>query len=484
MLYGRNSFRAVICWGISIFWLGIPCEAQTTWRRTYGGYGSDVGNSVRQTVDGGFIIAGSTGSFGQDGDAYVIKTDGDGLPQWTRTYGGDGVQTGVACRELPDGYAIAGTTSNGPQGGYDLYLIKTDLDGNPIWERTYGTTAWDICNDMKVTSSGFVLAGTSYIENVGDAFIVKVDFNGDTLWTRTLGGEYFDEALGVIVTSSDDIVVAGMTNTTIDDPDAFVAKVASDGSLIWSTSFGGDSIDYFHSVVETVDGGFACSGGTSSYSNVMQVFLVKVDANGDSVFQERYFDTEDSEGREIQVNSNGDFAIAAYNGHFNAGGKDMVLLLTSSTGNFILGKNYGGPDDEVGTSLQPLPDGGYIIIGTTEGYGPGLSAIYVVRSNQNGETLDDTVYEMLDNIGVGEIGVEGPAVLLFPNPASTACKFTTTIEIDQVQIFDLQGRCMNSWERPIPEKLDLHGISPGSYRVVMTDVKRARVVLPLVVQGR
>src|SRR5690606_31669389 len=121
------------------------------------------------------------------------------------------------------------------------------------------------------------------------------------LWTRTLGGEYFDEALGVIVTSSDDIVVAGMTNTTIDDPDAVVAKGASDGSLIWSTSFGGDRIDYVHSVVETGDGGFACSGGTSSYSNVMQVFLVKVDANGDSVFQERYFDTEDSEGREIQV---------------------------------------------------------------------------------------------------------------------------------------------------------------------------------------
>ncbi len=443
-----------------------------------------MGSSVSQTSDGGFIIAGSTGSFGSDGDAYVVKTDGNGLPQWTHVYGGMGIQTGVACRELSDGYIVAGTTSMGEYGSYDMFMSRIDLGGNVVWQRSYGTSAWDICNDVKVTSNGFALVGESYANNEGDAFVIRTDFNGDTLWTKMFGGPLFDEAKGVLVTNDDALVVTGTTELIAEDEDAFVTRLEPNGSQTWFKTFGGDSLDYFQSAAETSDGGFACSGGTKSYSNVKQILLVRVDANGDSLWQQEYGSMGDSEGREIKVNLNGDFAIASYNSYANAGGKDMVLFIASSTGLFLLGKNYGGLGDEVGTSLAVLPDGGYIVAGTADDYGPGIRSIYVVRSDQYGETADDTVYEMFDDTGMPDgYAHANSAVALYPNPATTECYLKSRIGLSQIQILDMQGRLLRSWSVPTPERLDLTGIPRGTYLVSALDIQGGRVVLPLEIQG-
>jgi hypothetical protein len=435
-------------------------------------------------MDGGFIIAGSTGSFGSDGDAYVVKTDGNGLPQWTHIYGGVGIQTGVACRVLSDGYIVAGTTSAGDYGSYDMFMTKIDLDGNVIWQRSYGTSAWDICNDVEVTSNGFALVGVSYANNEGDAFVIRTDFNGDTLWTKLFGGTLFDEARGGLVSGDDALIVTGATDLTSENSDAFVTRFDPNGVQDWFRTFGGDSLDYFQSAAETFDGGFACSGGTNSYSNVKQILLVKVDANGDSLWQQEFGSMGDSEGSEIMVNLNGDFAIASYNSYANAGGKDMVLFIASSNGTFLLGKNYGGLGDEVGASLVVLADGGYVVAGTADDYGPGIRSIYVVRTDQYGETSDDTVYEVFDDTGLPEnFAPEMVAVTLFPNPATTECHWRSKISLRQIKIVDMQGRLLRSWTGVVPATLDLSGISTGRYMVVTLDDKEGRRVLPLEVQA-
>lgn len=476
------SFRLSIYSVLITFLIGQQCQAQTTWRRTYGGYGSNVGNSVRETTDGGFIIAGSTGSFGGDGDAYVVKTDASGLPQWTHVYGGSGIQTGVACQELSDGYVLAGTTSVGDHGGYDMFLVRTDQSGNVIWQRTYGTPAWDICNDMQVTSNGFVLVGTSYENNAGDAFVVRTDFNGDTLWTKMIGGQQFDQAQGVCVTTDDGVVVTGATSMASGDMNAFVTKLNPAGGNDWFTTFGGDSLDYFYSAVETPDGGFVCSGGTNSYSNVKQVLLAKVDMGGESLWQQEFGSMGDSEGREIQLNLNGDYAIASYNSFNNAGGKDMVLLIVSTSGYVLLGKNYGGLGDEEGNSLQVLPDGGYVIAGTTQEYGPGIQSIYVVRADSAGETDDDTVYEMFDDTGVNNSPtINEQEVSIYPNPASSECHFSMNLQVSSIQIIDVLGRVVRTWTSPVPDNLQLDGLDAGRYQLMATMTKGSRFSFPLVI---
>lgn len=459
-------------------------HAQSTWRRTYGGYGSNVGNSIRQTEDGGYVIAGSTGSFGVGGDAYLIKIDPDGLPIWSGSYGGDGVQTGVACRELADGYILAGTTSLGDHGGYDLFMVRIDDNSNVVWQRSYGTDEWDICMDLEVTSDGFVLVGTTYSGDQGDAYVVRTDLNGDTIWTRTLGGAFLDEGRGALVLSDDGIIVTGSTSVNADDADGFVSKLDADGVQTWFTTFGGDSADYLHSAVETLDGGFACSGSTKSYSDVLQVLVCKVDADGNSVWQHEYGSMGDSEAAEIQVDPNGGFAMASYNSYANAGGTDMVLFLISETGDFILGKNYGGIGDETGISLQCNPDGGYTIVGTAEEYGPGVRSIFVVRCDSTGETADDTVYEMFDPLDIVSVGsTKSPAVRLFPNPASIETRWTADRIYDHMRLVGPDGRIVRAWDGLIPNTLALSGLSSGLYNVRLWDDAGNATTIPLVIQA-
>jgi PKD repeat protein len=100
---------------------------QFLWKKTFGGLLADEGHSVRQTMDGGYIIAGSSKSFGAgDSDLYLVKTDAQGVEQWHKTYGSQGEDTGSCVRQTTDGgYIVVGTLN-----GADIYLIKTDKDGN------------------------------------------------------------------------------------------------------------------------------------------------------------------------------------------------------------------------------------------------------------------------------------------------------------------------------------------------------------------
>ncbi|MBL0044509.1 MAG: hypothetical protein IPP33_08955 [Flavobacteriales bacterium] len=123
--------------------------AQSPWQRTYGGFGSDEGMSVDNTSDGGFIVLGSTGSWGAGGgDIYLLKLDSTGELQWSKTFGGIGVEQGASVKTLEDGgFAIAGTTASPPATGYDGLLIRTDASGNVLWERTYGGEGGSLSTD-------------------------------------------------------------------------------------------------------------------------------------------------------------------------------------------------------------------------------------------------------------------------------------------------------------------------------------------------
>ncbi|HNE80929.1 MAG TPA: T9SS type A sorting domain-containing protein [Flavobacteriales bacterium] len=460
-------------------------DAQITWRRTYGGFDTNRGMSVRVASDGGYVIAGSTGSFGAGGQAYVLKIDEMGLLQWTAVIGDNGVQSGMACRVLEDGYVLAGTTSTGVFGGYDVYVVRLDLNGQVLWEQSYGTTEWDLGKDIEVVDDGFVVVGTSYGSGSADALVLRIDADGEEVWRSSIGDIGEDEGNGVIVTSGGEFVVTGaMANVEDDDrTDAFVSKLSVNGDVQWTEIFGGDSADYFYSAVEMPDGGFACSGGTGSYSDVKQILLVKVDADGGQLWQEVFGSMGDSEAREIQLNLNGDLAMASYNSYNNAGGKDMVLFIATAAGSFMLGKNYGGIDDEDGFSIQCTADGGYILVGIAEGYGPGITSIYVVKAAANGETVDDTVYEMFDASAVEAPEATQLPFILSPDPASSFTRLATRTPITSATLFDSQGRLVRTWSAPVPQELDLRGLAEGTYQFVAIGDDGRRMALPLMIAG-
>lgn len=131
-----------ILW-IIFFTVSISAQApDTLWTKIFGGTGDDEGRSVQQTTDGGYIIAGTTQSFGaNNNDVWLIKTDANGDSLWSRTFGGDGQDQGSSVQQTSDsGYIIVGITDplNGHYKDFDIYLIKTDANGDTLWTKTFG----------------------------------------------------------------------------------------------------------------------------------------------------------------------------------------------------------------------------------------------------------------------------------------------------------------------------------------------------------
>jgi hypothetical protein len=193
-----------------------PLAGKITFERTYGGIEFDWGQSVQQTQDGGYIVAGQTQSFGPwDYDVYLVKTDSVGDTVWTRTYGGNHDDAGWSVQQTQDaGYVVAGFTMSFGAGDYDVYLVKTDSLGDSVWTRTYGGFDADLGYSVQQTEDrGYIIAGETHSFDMGsgDVYLVKTDSVGDTVWTRTYGGSDWDFGYSVQQTQDGGYVVGGQT---------------------------------------------------------------------------------------------------------------------------------------------------------------------------------------------------------------------------------------------------------------------------------
>jgi len=175
--------------------------------KTYGGTHDDSwAYSVQQTSDGGYIVAGITWSFGVDsGDIFLIKTYANGNIQWAKTYRGTYNDYAFSVQQTSDGgYIVAGYTESFGAGGRDIFLIKTDANGNIIWAKTYGGTSWDRAYSVQQTSDGgYIVAGWTWSFGAGilDIFLIKTDANGNIIWAKTYGGTDWNYAYSVQQTS-------------------------------------------------------------------------------------------------------------------------------------------------------------------------------------------------------------------------------------------------------------------------------------------
>ncbi|MBL8000754.1 MAG: PQQ-like beta-propeller repeat protein [Flavobacteriales bacterium] len=446
-------------------------NGQVTWRRTYGGFGSDKAASVRQTTDGGFIIAGSTGSFGAGGgDVYLVRVDGNGDPLWSQVYGGNGVEVGVACRELPDGFIVAATSSSGTSSGYDLWMVRTDLQGGMLWNRHYGTAEWDLCNAFAMASDGFVLGGMTYGlgHPLGAAYVVRTDLDGDTLWTRTLPFNGASECLGLSVTLDDGVLVCGRSPGASGQDDGFITRLDATGAHVWTTYLGGDSSDRFNSVLETSGGSVVACGTNGSNSSVDQIHLVALDAGGQLQWEQFIGNTADAGGAEIRPTQGGGFVLTGYN-TLNLGARDMILTVTDGGGWFQYGNNFGNGSPADGLSVDTTSDGGYVVAGWVDGYGPGIRAMYVVRTDGNCQTTDLTVNPYSDPLPVNGPSVEPSTITLHPCPAhegETVSIRTAGFEDQRFTVIDASGRTVQLGTlRNGAGEFSSAGFRPGLYIV-------------------
>jgi hypothetical protein len=260
----------------------------TFFAKTYGGAYYDVAYSVQQTSDGGYIVAGVTHSFSAGGyDIFLIKTDANGNVQWAKTYGGTSGDGAFPVQQTSDGgYIVAGVTNSFGAGGSDVFLIKTDTSGNIQWAKTYGGTNDDRATFVQQTSDGgYIVAGWTRSFGAGytDIFLIKTDTSGNIVWAKTYGGTSYDWAYSVQQTSDNGYIVGGYTGSFGVGTNIFLIKTDTNGNIVWAKTYRGAHWDYAYSVQQTSDGGYIVAGHIQplDLDGEKDIILIKTDANGD-----------------------------------------------------------------------------------------------------------------------------------------------------------------------------------------------------------
>jgi len=424
--------------------------SQISFERTYGGDSTDVGHSVQQTTDGGYIIAGSTESFGPDSsNVYLIKTDSSGDTLWTRTYGRDGWDEGYSVQQTTDGgYVIAGSFG---AGSWDVWLIKTDSFGDTLWTKTYGGDHWDEGHSVQqTTDGGYIIAGDtrSFGAGYSDIYLIKTNSSGDSLWTKTYGGEEPEYCGSVQQTSPDSgyIIVGSKVDGL--SSGVWLIKTNSSGDTLWTGTYGLLSNNAGSSVQQTTDGGYVIAG--TAYLSVngcvnealSKAFLIKTDSSGGTLWERTYSeDGFNSSGSSVLQTTDGDYVMAGGIGNrFQV--TEVYLIKTNSLGDTLWTKTYGGDDIENGYSVKQTSDEGFVIAGYREYIDDFTKDVYLIKTDPDG------------NVGIADNNpptIELPRSWTlsqnYPNPFNPS----TTIAIDipgvsgvkqhvVVTVYDIRGR--------------------------------------------
>ncbi|HEY3358235.1 MAG TPA: hypothetical protein VGQ83_33615 [Polyangia bacterium] len=361
------------------------------WARSYGGATYDWAQALDATTDGGYVIAGYTGSFGAgERDAWIVKLDGDGQIEWQRTYGGPAADEARAVRQTPDGgYLVAGLTASFGAGATDVWVLKLDGAGVIEWQRTYGGAAADQANGLALLPGGGALV-VGQTESFGagdrDGWVLQIDAQGEVVWQRTYGGAGMDTASAVVALADGALVVGSAKSFTADGlPDVWVMRLDAAGVPRWQETLGGDNFDYGYAVAPTADGGFVVCGWTASFgASVTDAWVLKLTAAGAVEWQRAYRGDDVDAAEAVVPLPDGGYLLAGVTWSFGAGGKDFWLLRLDPAGDIVWQKTYGGPVWDWAHALQAGRDDTFVAAGHSMSFGPGEYAMWVVKVDGDG----------------------------------------------------------------------------------------------------
>jgi hypothetical protein len=345
--------------------LDITC-GELAWNKTYGDREPDEPRSFIKTTDGGYALAGYT--LDDWVDFWFVKTDSDGNQQWNKTYGTAGYDYGYSViQTIEGGYALAGYTDPSSTMNYDCWLIKTNSTGAVIWSKTYGGANKDYgyCV-IQTTDGGYALVGSTDSSGAGyeDFWLIKTDSDGNHLWNKTYGGARPDYAYSVVQTNDGGYAIAGVTESTPWGPDFWLVKTDSTGEMLWNKVYGRTKYEYAFSLISTSDGGFALAG--TVWTGNYDFGLVKTDSDGNLQWNKTYGGGYYDEARSVIQTMEGGYALVGCKDYDAVGGPDCWLVRTDSTGEMLWNKTYGGATWDYGYCVAQTVDEGYAIAGSTE----------------------------------------------------------------------------------------------------------------------
>lgn len=356
---------------------------QLQWTRTFGGPQDDIGRCVQQTRDGGYIMVGTTDCISEvEGYIFLVRTDANGDTLWTRIFGRNGTEIGASVQETQDGgYIICGSTMPVGSAQQDVYLIKTDANGDTLWTRNYGEFGW--CEQgysvRETSEGGYIIAGRCAPPVQYDwVYLIKTDDLGIEQWHRFFScfSQTWQWAQDVQETWDGGYVVVGQAMNAQAEYDVLLFRTDVNGDTVWARIFDFEGDDIGYSVEETLDRGYIVTGSSSGQQNAL--FLIKIDYRGDSLWTRGFrLDNGTLQGRSVQQTSDGGFVVAGI--FYNPHGGDAYVLKTDSSGDSLWTCIIGEEGNDEAVSIQQTFDGGYVIAGTAQRQSGGDKDMWLVR---------------------------------------------------------------------------------------------------------
>jgi len=373
------------------------------WNRTFGGPYGDGFWSLQRTGDGGCILAGYTASKAEGADLWLLRADQEGDPLWNKTFGGSGEDVGYFVLETKDGgYLVTGSTDSFGMGGERLWLLKTDSRGIKEWDRIFGgfvSSSGDGGWAAEATEDGGYIV-TGYTQSIGagrkDLWLLKTDGQGNEIWDKTFGGTEDDVGMSVAGTGDEGYIVTGRTASFgSGGDDIWLLKTDSQGREEWNATFGGKNDDAGFQVLDGGDG-YALVGRTESGSDDERIVLIKTDDEGQKLWERTY---KGSAGTSLQPTSDGGFIIA---GRIDSeeSGRDGLLIKTDSSGRAQWATPLRGEGEDIGTWAVENSDGSYLFAGITSSYGSGAEDGWLVKFQARPMNNEE---ERADNASLGAI---------------------------------------------------------------------------------
>lgn len=386
------------------------------WAKTYGGSKNDTASSVLQVSDGGYLVLGTTISFGiggENSDIWILKLDSDGNIEWQKTYGEtnyESTNNSFCFTQTFDGGFVIGGSILVSSLSHQFWIIKLSADGAIEWQNNYGDDSINYAYSIRqINDGGYIVAGDrGWYDPAGhDFLIIKLTFDGAVEWSKTFGGSFDDYPSSILQTAEGGYIVAGATASYgAGDSDIWILKLASNGMIEWQKTYGGSATENAISLQQTIEGGYIIAGSISTSGKKTEFLVLKISSDGDVEWGKTYGGNENEYAYSISQTFDGGYIIAGETRSFGQS-KDILILKLNALGSIEWQKKYGGSQEEEAISILQTIGGEYIVACTSDTYGAGGQDILILKLLPNGEINSSCPFIDITCADVSDLDIGG-----------------------------------------------------------------------------
>lgn len=410
--------------GFILLSLNLDVNAQITFEKTFGSQFGEEAKSVRQTPDGGYIVGGTN----------LVKLDAQGIEEWSKPY-----PSNYANLTSDNGYILVRSSSP------DIYFTKVNANGDTLWQNRQRDGVWanEAYYIQETRDGGFIVTGRYQSVTGSGMLLLKLNSSGNKVWRRAYSESTsagFNTGYAVQQTSDEGYILVG--NSKIDyydstrNEDVFILKTDSVGTEQWRRFFGGAKDDVGYAVRQDADDNYIIAGRTNSYVTGFgsDMYLIKLDSNGDSLWTKTYGGDFMETATGLWITTDNGYILSGSTNTFSNGDFDGYVVKTDNNGDTLWTKNYGRIGIDGTTSVQQTTDKGFVFAGYTNSIGAGNMDMWVLKT--------DSVGNIQNPNSVSESVNSNNEITVYPNPSNGIVTFKSESKYSTLTVFNVLGKVL------------------------------------------